>query len=75
MLNWTFEDKRVELNLRLYSRHLVNGHSITGTIQLPDIYLSGNRIIRLPDEMAVNQLTIRLPDISSGNQMVGTIIS
>ena len=25
-----------------YSRHSVNGHSVTGTIQLMDIYLSGN---------------------------------
>ena len=28
-----------------YSRHSVNGHSVNGTIRLPDIYLSGNRMV------------------------------
>ena len=30
-----------------YSRHSVNGPSITGNVQLTDIYLSGNRMARL----------------------------
>ena len=52
-----------------YSRHSVNGPSVTGNIQLTDFYKSGNRMARLRDYIFYIP-TIQLPDEMSGNWMV-----
>ena len=42
-----------------YSRHSVNGPSVTGNVQLTNIYLSGNRMARLCDYHSVTGLKVR----------------